>query len=99
MVECAMYELTRRSQPSLPGRTGVPRVPGAGRATHSGSGSSPVFGAVSGTVACLGAMEAIKLITGIGEPLAGEMIAMDLRSMRTQVLKTFRDPKCLACGG
>ena len=38
----------------------------------------PVFGAVSGTVACLGAVEVVKLITGIGEPLAGEMLAMDL---------------------
>ena len=33
----------------------------------------PVFGAVSGTVGCLAAMEAIKVLAGFGEPLADAM--------------------------
>ena len=41
----------------------------------------PVLGAVSGTVACMGAVEAVKVITGIGEPLAGRLLRMDLRRM------------------
>ncbi|MBL9142455.1 MAG: HesA/MoeB/ThiF family protein [Verrucomicrobiaceae bacterium] len=58
----------------------------------------PVFGAVSGTAACIAAMEVIKLITGLGESLAGRMVAIDFRSMRMRVLSVARDPKCPVCG-
>ena len=57
----------------------------------------PVFGAVSGTVACLGAMEVIKLITGIGEPLTGDMVAMDLGNMRFRRMALPRRSDCPVC--
>ena len=41
----------------------------------------PVFGAVSGTVGCLGVMEVIKIISGLVEPLAGRLLTMDFRTM------------------
>ena len=37
----------------------------------------PVFGAVSATIGSLAAVEAIKLITGIGQPLYNRMLAFD----------------------
>ncbi|MDZ4876089.1 MAG: hypothetical protein CLLPBCKN_005509 [Chroococcidiopsis cubana SAG 39.79] len=40
-----------------------------------------VLGAVSGTLACLTALEAIKLITGIGKPLLSQLLTMDLGSL------------------
>ena len=58
----------------------------------------PVFGAVSGTAACIAAMEVIKLITGLGESLAGRMVALDFRSMRMRLVSIARDPKCPVCG-
>ncbi len=58
----------------------------------------PVFGAVSGTAGCLGAAEVIKLITGIGEPLAGEMVAMDLAAMKFRKVKLPRRADCPVCG-
>jgi molybdopterin/thiamine biosynthesis adenylyltransferase len=96
MVECAMHELTAHVTTFIPGRTGclecqVPQVP------QTWTRQFPVFGAVSGTVACLGAMEAIKLITGIGEPLAGEMVAMDLSSMRFRRVSLPRRADCPVC--
>lgn len=47
---------------------------------------------------CLGAMEAIKLLTGLGEPLLGRLLVCDLRSMSFRTLKIKRDPHCTVCG-
>jgi molybdopterin/thiamine biosynthesis adenylyltransferase len=97
MVECAMHELEAHVTTFIPGRTGclechVPEVPPAWKRQF------PVFGAVSGAVACLGAMEVIKLITGIGEPLAGEMVAMDLGTMRFRRVAVPQRSDCRVCG-
>jgi molybdopterin/thiamine biosynthesis adenylyltransferase len=96
MVECAMHELTAHVTTFIPGRTGclecqVPEVPPTWKRQF------PVFGAVSGAVACLGAMEAIKLITGIGEPLIGEMVAMDLGTMRFRRMALPQRSDCPVC--
>jgi hypothetical protein len=37
---------------------------------------------------CLGAMEVIKLLTGLGEPLLSRMITFDLRTMSFRKIKT-----------
>jgi molybdopterin/thiamine biosynthesis adenylyltransferase len=47
----------------------------------------PVFGAVSGTIGCLAAMEVIKLLAGFGDPLKNRLLRLDLRSMQTQIFK------------
>ena len=57
----------------------------------------PVFGAVSGTVGCLGAVEAIKLASGIGKSLANYMLIMDLGDMTFRKFKTVRNPECPIC--
>ena len=59
----------------------------------------PVFGAVSGTVACLGAMEVIKWATGIGTLLTGQMLTMELDHMRFKRLALPRRLDCPICGG
>jgi len=86
IVECAMYDLEATITTQLAGRTGslrdlVPESPEPWQRRF------PVFGAVSGAVGCLGAMEAIKCITGIGEPLFNRMLLMDLRSMKMRELQ------------
>jgi molybdopterin/thiamine biosynthesis adenylyltransferase len=97
MVDCAMYELTAQLTTILPGRTAclacrVPEPPASWKRFF------PVFGAVAGTIGCLGAMEAIKLITGIGEPLADRLLTMDLREMRVRTIGLNRRPDCKVCG-
>jgi adenylyltransferase/sulfurtransferase len=47
----------------------------------------------------MGAMEAIKLIAGFGEPLAGRLLMLDLGSVRTRTLAIARDPACPVCRG
>ena len=57
----------------------------------------PVFGATSGTVACLGAMEAIKLIGGFGKTLERRMIHMDLRDMSFHEVSLNNVKPCELC--
>ena len=96
MVECAMFELEGSITTILPGRSPClaclsPKSPPAWRRQF------PVFGAVSGTVGCLAAVEVIKLITGIGESLAGTLLVMDLASMTFSRRKIHQDMECPIC--
>ncbi len=96
MVECAMYELQAQLTTILPGETPClaclfPEAPPAWRREF------PVFGAVSGAVGCLAAMEAVKLIAGIGESLAGELLTMDLRTMVFRKHRVSRRAGCAVC--
>ncbi len=54
---------------------------------------SPVVGMI-GTVQ---AMEAIKVLTGIGQPLLGRLLLLDAKSMQWREMKLARDPACPAC--
>jgi molybdopterin/thiamine biosynthesis adenylyltransferase len=97
MVDCAMYELTGQLTTIIPGRTAclacrIPEPPATWRRQF------PVFGAVSGTVGCLGAMEAIKLITGIGEPLANRLLTFELRDVSFRTFELSKRADCKVCG-
>ena len=58
----------------------------------------PVFGAVSGAAACIGAMEVIKLITGIGTTLQGELLSMNLETMQFRKVRLPKREDCAVCG-
>ena len=97
MVECAMYGTQANVTTFIPGQTGclrcyVPEVPPTWKRQF------PVFGAVSGVAACIGAMEVIKLITHIGPPLAGQLLSLDLATNTTRKIKLPRRPDCPGCG-
>jgi len=97
MIECAMYELQAQITTIIPGRTPClaclyPQKPPQWRRQF------PVFGAISGTVGCMGAMEAIKLIAGLGQPLAGRMLSFDLRDCSFHQFRITRNPNCSVCG-
>jgi molybdopterin/thiamine biosynthesis adenylyltransferase len=57
-----------------------------------------VVGAVSGTLACLAALEAIKLITGLSQPLLSELLTIDLTRMEFVKRRSYRDRSCPVCG-
>lgn len=57
-----------------------------------------VLGAVSGTLACLAALEAVKLVTGLGEPLTGQLLTMDLARAEFAKRRPYHDPNCVVCG-
>jgi molybdopterin/thiamine biosynthesis adenylyltransferase len=52
-----------------------------------------VVGALTGVIGTLMAMEAIKLITAIGEPLIGRLMLYDSLSARFDIIKYRRRPK------
>lgn len=58
----------------------------------------PVFGAVSGMLGCIMAMEAIKLLTGFGRPLLNRMLVFNAADMEFRKLRTRRDQACRICG-
>jgi sulfur-carrier protein adenylyltransferase/sulfurtransferase len=57
-----------------------------------------VLGVVPGIVGTIQAMEAIKLILGVGESLAGRLLIFDAMRMKFRELRLKRDPECPVCG-
>ena len=56
-----------------------------------------VLGVLPGIIGVMQAIEAVKLIVGIGEPLIGRMIQFDALKMKFREFKLRRDPKCPVC--
>ncbi len=97
LVDCAMYELDTQLTTVVPGRTPClaclyPTEPPAWKREF------PVFGAVAGAIGCLGAMEAIKVLAGLGEPLLGQLLIGDLRDMTFRKVAIQRNSACAVCG-
>ncbi len=57
-----------------------------------------VIGVLPGIVGTLQAMEVVKLILGIGDPLAGRLLHVDALDMRFREFRVPRDPECPVCG-
>ena len=56
-----------------------------------------VLGVLPGIIGSIEAMEAIKLILGIGEPLVGKLLTYDALTQEFRQLKLRRNPDCPAC--
>jgi molybdopterin/thiamine biosynthesis adenylyltransferase len=56
-----------------------------------------VFAPLVGIIGSMQAAEALKLLTGIGTPLAGRLLLLDARSMEWTQIGVQRAPKCLVC--
>jgi len=58
-----------------------------------------VVGALAGVIGSMMAVEAVKLITGAGEPLAGRLMIYDALAGETRTVRVAADPDCPVCGG
>jgi molybdopterin/thiamine biosynthesis adenylyltransferase/rhodanese-related sulfurtransferase len=56
-----------------------------------------VLGVLPGMIGVMQAIEAVKLIVGIGEPLIGRLLHFDALKMKFREFKLRRDPKCPVC--
>lgn len=97
LVDAAMYETELQLVVVRPGVTPclaclAPEPPAHWRREF------PVLGAVAGTVGCLGAMEAIKLLARFGSPLEGMLVA-DLAVPAFRTVRPARNPACPVCAG
>jgi sulfur-carrier protein adenylyltransferase/sulfurtransferase len=57
-----------------------------------------VLGVLPGIIGMLQAIETIKLILGIGEPLLGRLLHFDALKVKFRELNLRRDPQCPVCG-
>jgi adenylyltransferase/sulfurtransferase len=58
-----------------------------------------VLAPIVGVIGALQALEAVKLLSGYGEPLLGYMLVVDGWSLQTSRVRLKTDPQCPHCGG
>ncbi|MEO5721222.1 MAG: molybdopterin-synthase adenylyltransferase MoeB [Chthoniobacterales bacterium] len=73
-----------------------PEPPPAG--TVPNCAEAGVLGVLPGVVGMLQAIEALKLILGLGDSLLGRLLHFDALKMKFREFKLRRDPECPVCG-
>jgi adenylyltransferase/sulfurtransferase len=57
-----------------------------------------VLGVLCATIGSIQATEAIKVLTGVGEPLVGRLMVYDALEMTFRTVTVRKDPECPLCG-
>lgn len=57
-----------------------------------------VFAPLVGIIGAMQAAEALKLVAGIGQPLAGRLLLLDARNMEWTQIRIARNAACSVCG-
>jgi sulfur-carrier protein adenylyltransferase/sulfurtransferase len=102
LVYGTIYQFDGQATVFMPGkevpcyRCLYPEPPPPGTVPSCAEGG--VFGVLPGIVGCIQATEAIKLITGIGDPLIGRLLMFDALGMQFDTFKIRWDPECPVCG-
>jgi adenylyltransferase/sulfurtransferase len=73
-----------------------PEPPPAGMVPSCAEGG--VLGVLCASIGSIQVNEAIKLLTGIGEPLLGKLMIYDALEMEYRKLPVRKDPNCAICG-
>lgn len=97
MVEAAVYDTEMHLTTFVPGQTPCLHCLYPEK-SETWTRRFPVFGAVSGTAGSLAGMEAIKVVAGMGQPLTGRLLTIDLRDMTSRTFNIRRSPNCPVCG-
>ena len=84
----------------LPGRGPCYRClfPAAQEGVVANCAQAGVLGALPGVLGAIQATEAIKILTGIGEPLVGRLLTYDALDLRFLELPVSRRADCAVCG-
>ena len=102
LVYGSIYQFDGQATVFMPGRDApcyrclFPQPPPPGTVPSCAEGG--VFGVLPGIVGCIQATEAVKLITGIGEPLIGRLLILDALPMEFTTVKIRWDADCPVCG-
>jgi adenylyltransferase/sulfurtransferase len=56
-----------------------------------------VFAPLTGVIGAMQAMEAIKLLAGVGESLSGRLLMLDARTAEWRSVRVRKDPACRTC--
>lgn len=73
-----------------------PEAPAAGLAPSCAEAG--VLGPLPGIIGTMMAAEAVKIITGAGEPLRGRLLIWDALDAEARVIRLQRNPACPVCG-
>jgi adenylyltransferase/sulfurtransferase len=57
-----------------------------------------VLGVLCASIGSIQVTEAIKVLTGVGDPLVGSLIVYDALKMTYPKIKMRKDPNCVVCG-
>ena len=102
LVYGSIFQFDGQASVFLPGpetpcyRCLFPEPPPPGTVPSCAEGG--VFGVLPGIIGSIQAVEAIKLITRIGEPLVGRLLLFDALEMDFTTVKLRWDPECPVCG-
>jgi sulfur-carrier protein adenylyltransferase/sulfurtransferase len=100
LVAAAIHRFEGQLLSYLPGRGPCYRCafPQGEEAVVANCATAGVLGVLPGVLGTLQATEAIKLITGIGTPLAGRLLTYDALEMRFSEYRLERRRDCAVCG-
>ena len=102
LVYGSIYQFEGQATVFMPGketpcyRCLFPEPPPPGTVPSCAEGG--VFGVLPGIIGTIQAIEAIKLILDIGEPLIGRLLLFDALAMEFNTVKIRWDPDCPVCG-
>lgn len=71
--------------------------PEADEAEELSCATTGVLGPLVGIIGSMQAAEAIKILTGMGEPLVGRLLCLDALTMQWNNVRFRRDPQCPVC--
>lgn len=83
------YEMGANGQRNPSWRCLMPREPDTAALTCAEVG---ILGSVVGVLGTLAACEVLKLITGVGQPLIGRLLMVDIRDMGFDLVEYYRNP-------
>ena len=100
LVDGTLFRFEGRANVFLPGkgcyRCLFPSPPPPGAVPSCAEAG--VLGAMCGVIGTIQAVETIKLLLNLGDPLANRLLLFDSLSMEFREVKIPRDPECPLCG-
>jgi len=100
LVSAAIYRFEGQLMTYVPGAGPCYRCvfPQAADGMVASCAEAGVLGVLPGVLGTLQATEALKLITGVGEPLTGRLLTYDALEMRFTEFRVSRRADCAVCG-
>lgn len=100
LVSAAIHRFEGQAMTYVPGRAPCYRClyPESPEDLIPNCATAGVLGVLPGVMGSLQATEAIKLLLGIGEPLAGRLLVYDALSLRFDEFRFARRHDCAVCG-
>ena len=100
LVSAAIHRFEGHAMTYLPGRGPCYRClfPAAEEGVVASCAEAGVLGVLPGVLGAIQATEAVKILTGIGEPIVGRLLTYDALELRFVELPVTRRPDCAVCG-